>query len=160
MRQNHFLKSSIYFPVKNVFLPTEITQEKIADKYGESKESDWRNYSKVRAPEFVSRIVCCVALVSYNSYEIIRVAVLRKLFDNRFSYIQTLLFRTRLPLTRQCGFQNRNKVYMSPIQFCSRKSLSFPFLGITSPSVFDTGYKLELTGYRTNLGLTSVKVFT
>ena len=71
-----------------------------------------------------------------------------------------LLFRTRLPLTGQYGFQNRDKVYMSPIQFCSRKSLSFPLLGITSPSVFDTGYKLELTGYRTNLGLTSVKVFT
>lgn len=117
--------------------------------------------AKVRSPEFVSRIVCCVALVTYNSYEIIRAAVLRKLFDNRFSYIQTLLFRTRLPLTRQYGFQNRDKVYMSPIQFCSRKILSFPFLGITSPSLFDTGYKsLELTGYRTNLGLTSVKVFT
>ena len=41
---------------------------------------------------------------------------------------------------------------MSSIQFCRRKSLSFPFLGITSPSVFDAGYKsLELTGYRKNL---------
>lgn len=146
---------------KNIFLPTEITQEKIADKYGESKASDWEIKAKVRPPEFVSRIVCCVALVSYNSYEIIRAAVLRKLFDNRFSYIQTLLFRTRLPLTRQNGFQNRDKIYMTPIQFCSRKSLSFPFLGTTSPSVFDTGCKsLELTRYRTNLGLTSVKVFT
>ena len=99
-------------------------------------------------------------LVSYNSYEIVRAAVLpKKLFGNRFSYIQTLLFRTRLPLTRQYGFQNRNKVYMSSIQFCSRKSLSFPFLGITSPSVFDTGCKSsELTGYRTNLGLTSANI--
>ena len=34
--------------------------------------------AKVRSPEFVSRIVCCLALVSYNSYEIIRAAVLRK----------------------------------------------------------------------------------
>ena len=43
MRQNHFLKFSIYLSVKNIFPPTEITQEKIADKYGESKASDWRN---------------------------------------------------------------------------------------------------------------------
>ena len=42
--------------------------------------------AKVRPPEFVSRIVCCLALVSYNSYEIIRAAVLRKNY-----YIQTLL---------------------------------------------------------------------
>ena len=87
--------------------------------------------AKARPPEFVSRIFCCVALASYNPYEIIRAAVLPKLFDNRFSYIQTLLFRTRLPLTRQEGLQNRDKGYMSPIQFCSRKSLSYPWNKVT-----------------------------
>ena len=147
-------------PWKFVYHRVKLPRKELHTNMENLKQATEEIKAKVRSPEFVSRIVCCVALVTYNSYEIIRAAVLRKLFDNRFSYIQTLLFRTRLPLTRQYGFQNRDKVYMSPIQFCSRKSLSFPLLGITSPSVFDTGYKLELTGYRTNLGLTSVKVFT
>ena len=151
---------SRWVPLKICLPPTEIPRKELQTHMENLKQATEEIKAKVRSPEFVSRIVCCVALVTYNSYEIIRAVVLRKLFDNRFSYIQTLLFRTRLPLTRQYGFQNRDKVYMSPIQFCSRKSLSFPLLGITSPSVFDTGYKLELTGYRTNLGLTSVKVFT
>ena len=42
MRSNHFLKFSIYLPVNNIFLPTKITQEKIADKYGESTSSETR----------------------------------------------------------------------------------------------------------------------
>ena len=122
-------------PVKNIFLPTEITQEKIADKYGESKASDWEIKAKVRPPEFVSRIVCCVALVSYNSHEIIRAAILRK----NYSIIDSptckhaLLFRTRLPLTRQYGFQNRDKVYMFPITVLFEKKpfLSFPWNNVT-----------------------------
>ena len=55
-----------------------------------------------------SRILRSEALV-YNSYIFIRTGVLRKLFDNRFSYKHCNF--SRVCLTRQDGIENRNKVF-------------------------------------------------
>ena len=52
--------------------------------YGKSEASLWRNLSTGTPPKFFSAILCFVALV-YN-YIFFRTAVLRKLFDIRFSY--------------------------------------------------------------------------
>ena len=58
---------------------------KITDQaYGISKASVRRNLSTGRPPKFFSTILCFVALV-YNLH-FFRTAVLRKLFDIRFSY--------------------------------------------------------------------------
>ena len=53
--------------------------------YGKSKASIWRSLGTVTDPKFVSKILCCVAL-AYKSYFQFRTAILRKLFDIRFSY--------------------------------------------------------------------------
>ena len=82
--------------------------------YGKSKASLWRNLSTgTRPPIFFNTILCLVALV-YNPcccccFFFFRTAVLRKLFDIRFSYKHCNFF-TRLP-TRQDGVENRDKVY-------------------------------------------------
>ena len=52
--------------------------------YGKSKASLWRNLSTGTPPKFFRTILCFLALV-YNWY-FMRTAVLRKLFDIRFSY--------------------------------------------------------------------------
>ena len=59
---------------------------------------------------FFSRILRSEALV-YNSFLFFRTTVLRKLFDIRFLYDKHCNFSRSWWLTRQDGFQNRDKVY-------------------------------------------------
>ena len=61
------------------------SRENYRQIYGKSKESLWRNLSTGTPPIFFRTILCFVALV-YNWYFFFRTAVLRKLFDIRFSY--------------------------------------------------------------------------
>ena len=60
------------------------SRENYRQIYGKSKASLWRNLSTGTSPNFFRTILCFVALV-YNWY-FFRTAVLRKLFDIRFSY--------------------------------------------------------------------------
>ena len=57
--------------------------------YRKSIASVWRNLSTV----FVSRILCCVAQVYKSFFFFFRKAVLRKLFDIRFSFIHCNFLR-------------------------------------------------------------------
>ena len=72
--------------------------------YGKSKASVWRNLNTGAAPKFFGTILCFVTLV-YNLFFFYRTAVLRKLFEIRFSY------KHRLP-TRQDGVENRDKAHV------------------------------------------------
>ena len=74
--QNHFLKFSIHLSVRK-------SRENYRQIYGKSKASLWRNLSTGTPPKFFRTILCFVALV-YNLY-FFRKAVMRKLFDIRFS---------------------------------------------------------------------------
>ena len=75
--QNHFSKFSIHLSVRK-------SRENCRQIYGKSKASLWRNLSTGTPPKFFSAILCFVALV--HNYIFFRTAVLRKLFDIRFSY--------------------------------------------------------------------------
>ena len=74
---------------------------------------------------FFRRILRSEALV-YNSYIFFRTAVLRKLFDIRFSF-KHCKFLTRLP-TRQDGFENRDKVYLQK-RFGYARHFEYPCRG-------------------------------
>ena len=64
----------------------------------------------VTPSDFFSRIVRSEALV-HNAFQNSR---LRKLFDIRFSYTNTVIFHA--VATRQDGFQNRDKVYCKSLE--------------------------------------------
>ena len=119
LHYNYFLKFSTHSSVIFFLCRPEFPGKTCRQIYGKYKASDCRNVSTGTPPKFVSRILCCVALV-YKSY-FFRTAILRKLFDILFSYYPDLAcsrlsdylgsvsFRTGLP-TRKDGFQNRDKV--------------------------------------------------
>ena len=67
---------------------------------------------------FFSRILWSEALV-YKSFFFFRTAVLRKLFDIRFSYNTVISHAFNLP-TRQDGVENRDKVYSAILLGCVR----------------------------------------
>ena len=60
------------------------SRENYRQIYGKPKASFWRNLSTDRPPQFFRTILCFVAIV-YNCFFFFRTAVLRKLFDIRFS---------------------------------------------------------------------------
>ena len=75
--QNHFLKFSIHLSVRK-------SRENYRQIYGKSKESLWRNLSTGTPPNFFGQ---AFALQLQFTIDILfRTAILRKLFDIRFSY--------------------------------------------------------------------------
>ena len=99
--QNHFLKFSIHFSVRK-------SRENYRQIYGKSKASLWRNLSTGTPPNFLGQ---SFALQLQFTIDILfRTAVLRKLFDIRFSYKHCYFSRVQLP-TGKDGVENRDKVY-------------------------------------------------
>ena len=98
--QNHFIKFSIHLSVRK-------SRENYGQIYGKSQASLWRNLSSATPPKFFMTILCFVALV-YNSY-FFRTAVLRKLFDIRFSYICLLVKMASKTVTRSIPAEVNSK---------------------------------------------------
>ena len=78
------------------------------------KQASGKNLSTDTYPKFCSKILCFVALV-YILY-FFRKAVMRKLFDIRFSYKHCNFSRL---LSRQDGVENRDKVYCTYSEHCT-----------------------------------------
>ena len=76
------------------------------------KEWFWPMKLHVTPSDFFSRIVRSEALV-HNAY-FFQDSRLRKLFDVKFSYTNTVIFHA--VATRQDGFQNRDKVYCKSLE--------------------------------------------
>ena len=75
--QSHFLKIFIHLSVRS-------PGKNYRQIYGKSKASFWKNLSTDTPPKFFCKILCFVA--SVNNLYFFRKAVMRKLFDIRFSY--------------------------------------------------------------------------
>ena len=75
--QNNFLKFSIHLIVRK-------SRENYRQIYGKSKESFWRNLSTCTPPIFLGQSFALQLQVTVDT--LFRTAVLRKLFDIRFSY--------------------------------------------------------------------------
>ena len=75
--QNHFLKFSIHLSVRK-------SRENYRQIYGKSKASLWRNLSTGTPQKFL--VQSFVFQLWFTSHIFFRTAVLRKLFDIRFSF--------------------------------------------------------------------------
>ena len=75
--QNHFFKFSTHLSVRK-------SGENYRQIYGKSKASLWRNLSTCTPPKFFGTILCLQLQFTIDIF--FRTAVLRKLFDIRFSY--------------------------------------------------------------------------
>ena len=109
--------------------------------YGKSEASLWRNLSTGTPPKFFSAILCFVALV-YN-YIFFRTAVLRKLFDIRFSYKHCNFSQVCL-LVKMASKTMRGSI-------CKINFSSLMFFGVTrSFCVYSTAERSSLACWQTD----------
>ena len=91
--------------------------------YGKSKASLWRNLSAGTPPNFFRTILCFVALF-YNWCFFFRTAVLRKLFDLRFSYKHRNFSRVCLLLKMASKTVTRSIVLWSWLEWILQNQVS------------------------------------
>ena len=132
--QNHFFKFSIHLSVRK-------SRESYRQIFGKSEVSLWRNLSTGTPPKFLSAILCFVALV-YN-YIFFRTAVLRKLFDIRFSYKHCNFSQVCL-LVKMASKTMRGSI-------CKINFSSLMFFGVTrSFCVYSTAERSSLACWQTD----------